>query len=247
MAEPVTIGRTVIPPPRVVSRQAEHRFFLAMALTFLLLVFIGFAPSYYLRPLFTAQPLTPLQHIHGFIASLWCVLFLSQTALINTRRLRAHRLLGVAGVVLAMVLVGIGYLTAIQGARLAHGPPSRDPIRFLAIPMTTLLVFTVLLIPAVLGRRERDMHKRLMVLATIAIMGPALARLGMMSGIGGPLTLSAGMILLVLVCFAWDRGANGRIHPAFLWGGLLVMITAPLRYVIARSDWWYPIARRLAE
>jgi hypothetical protein len=48
------------------SRSRDHRFFTAMATAMALTVFVGFAPTYYLR-VAVARPLSGLVHLHGMI------------------------------------------------------------------------------------------------------------------------------------------------------------------------------------
>jgi hypothetical protein len=91
-------------------------------------------------------------------------------------------------------------------------------------------------------RRRRETHKRLMLLATIALLTPALARIPFV-GIGRPAML--GTMLFVVVCLVYDRAAHGRVHPAFLWGGLLLILSMPARLAIGRTGAWLSFARWL--
>ena len=85
-----------------------------------------------------------------------------------------------------------------------------------------------------------------MLLATIAMLPPAFARLRWLGG-GGPPFAIGGTSLLVFICMAWDRRAQGHIHPAFLWGGGLLVLSLPLRFALARSDTWVDVARWLTR
>jgi hypothetical protein len=42
-----------------------------MALAIGAIVFAGFAPTYYLRPYFHPEPLSPLLHVHGLVFTAW--------------------------------------------------------------------------------------------------------------------------------------------------------------------------------
>jgi phosphatidylserine synthase len=83
------------------ERNRDRRFFTGMAIAAALTVFVGFAPTYYVRGLSEAHPLSPLVHLHGIVSTAWILLFLSQTSLVAARRTDLHRRLGIAGVVLA--------------------------------------------------------------------------------------------------------------------------------------------------
>jgi uncharacterized membrane protein YozB (DUF420 family) len=218
-----------------------------MAIAAALTAFIGFAPSYYLSSAFGGRPLTTLVHVHGAIATTWLLLFLTQTSLVAARRTDLHRRLGVAGALLAVLLLVVGYLTAIEAARLGHTPPGGPPpMAFLAVPLGTLVVFAILVGAGLAQRRRSETHKRLMLLATIAIVTPAIARMRWM-GLGGPPVAIGGTCLFVVACLMYDRVAHGRVHPAFLWGGLFVMVALPARFALGQADAWLAVARWMTK
>ena len=220
----------------------DRRFFTGMAIALLLTVFLGFAPSYYLGSYFGARPLSGLVHLHGVLATSWILLFLTQTSLIAGRRIPLHRRLGVVTAVVGVFLVVVGYLTAVEAARRGVTPPGGPPpMAFLSVPLGTLAAFTILASLALYFRRKSDTHKRLMLLATIAMVTPALARLRFLGGVGPPYAIG-GTCLFVVACMVYDRAAHGRVHPAFLWGGLALMISLPLRFAIGSTGTWLSIA-----
>jgi hypothetical protein len=45
----------------------------------------------------------------------------------------------------------------------------------------------------------------------------------------------------------WDRRVHGRIHPVFLWGGGLLMLSLPLRFALTQSETWLAVARWLTR
>jgi uncharacterized membrane protein YozB (DUF420 family) len=240
-APPIAAGATAR------GRSRDRRFFTGMAIAAALTVFVGFAPSYYLSGVFGARPLPTLVHVHGAVSTAWILLFLTQTSLIAARRTDLHRRLGGAGAVLATLLLVVGYLTAIEAARRGHtapgGPP---PLAFLAVPIGTLVVFAILVGAGLSQTRRSETHKRLMLLATIAILTPAIARMRFI-GSGGPPVAISGTCLFVVACLVYDRVAHGRVHPAFLWGGLFVMVALPLRFALGQTDAWLSVARWLTE
>ena len=229
------------------GRTRDHRFFTGMAIAAALTVFIGFAPSYYLSSAFGGRPLTTLVHVHGAIATAWILLFLTQTSLIAARRTHLHRRLGVAGALLAVLLLVVGYLTAVEAARLGVTPPGGPPpMAFLAVPIGTLVVFAILVGAGLAQRRQSETHKRLMLLATISLLTPAIARLRYIWG-PGPLIPILGTCLFVVTCLIYDRLAHGRVHPAFLWGGIFAMVTLPARFALGQTDAWLAVARWMTE
>jgi hypothetical protein len=229
------------------SRSRDHRFFVAMAAATALTVFVGFAPTYYLRGAFGARPLAGLVHLHGIVCTAWMLLFLIQTTLVAMRRTDLHRRLGVAGSIVATLVLVVGYFTAIEAARHGVTPPGGPPpLAFLAVPIGTLAAFAILMATGLSFRRRPETHKRLMLLATIALITPALARFRWL-GYGGPPVAIGGTCLFVVVCLLYDRSSHGRVHPAFFWGGLFLMISLPARFGMTQTDGWLALARWLTQ
>ncbi len=239
-------GQPVLAGAAVAERGRDRWFFTGMAAACAMTVFIGFAPTYYLRDA-GAPPLPTLVHLHGALSTSWILLFLTQTSLVAASRTDLHRRLGVAGAVLVGLLLVVGFLTAVEGARRGVTPPGGPPpLMFLSVPLGTLLAFAILAGTGLSQRRHSETHKRLMLLATIAILTPAIARMHFI-GSGGPLVAIGGTCLFVVTCMIYDRVAHGRVHPAFLWGGLFAMLSLPARFALGRTDAWLSIAQWLTR
>ena len=231
------------------SRRRERLFYMGMSAAFLLVVFAGFARTYYLRPYFATPALTPLLHLHGIIFSSWIVLLLMQTALVAANRTSIHRRLGVAGGVLAVLMVAVGTLTAVVRAKVVEVPPGApSPLAFLTIPLGDMLVFGLLVGAGFYYRRRADAHKRLMLLATIAILPAAMARLpfAFIQQVG-PLAFFGISDLFILPCLANDLLTRGRFHRATVLGGLLLVVSHPLRLVVGQTPAWLSFAEWLTQ
>jgi len=224
----------------------DRRFYLTAAVAATLVVFAGFARTYYLRHAFDAPALSGLVHIHGLVMTLWFALFVTQTVLVAARRTDLHRRLGAAGAGLAILVMVIGVATAITAARLgvSPGPP---PLVFLAIPLGDILVFAVLVAAGLSLRRRVDAHRRLMLLSCVGILTPAIARIPLeFIRAGGPFVYFGLTDLCVLACVAVDTARNRRLHPAFGWGALVIVASQPLRLALAGTPAWMRIATWLA-
>src|SRR5262249_7601485 len=128
----------------VLNKRRERIFFTAMSVALLLTVFAGFSRTFYLRPLFHPEPLIPLLIMHGVLFSAWLGLFITQTTLVATKRTRTHMRLGIAGGVLARLMVIVGTLTAIIRAKSFEPPPScASPLIFLPIPLGDILAVSI--------------------------------------------------------------------------------------------------------
>jgi uncharacterized membrane protein YozB (DUF420 family) len=156
---------------RVIGAQRRGRFFfVVMAATVIAAVFSGFEPTFYFRGFHAqARPMSVLLHVHGIVFSVWVVLFLAQTLLIARGNYRWHRRLGwaLAGVAAAMIVLVI--LAMVEELRRVNGFP--PPPLALALSAFDILVFGVLVGSALYLRRLPEWHKRLMISATIVLLG----------------------------------------------------------------------------
>jgi len=223
-------------------RVVERRFYVAAAIGAILVVFAGFARTYYLKGVFGAPAIPELVHVHGIVMTSWFLLFLVQVGLVATRRTNIHRKVGVGGTVLAALMVTVSVATAISAARrgVSPGPP---PLVFLVIPLGDLLVFSILVAAGISLRKKLATHKRLMLMASMGILTPAIARIPLeFIATGGPLVFFGLTDLVILAVVAIDTVRNRRLHPAFAWGALLVIASQPLRLLLGGTDVWMRFA-----
>jgi hypothetical protein len=225
-------------------RRGDHFFYFGMALFAAVVVFTGFAPTFYLKMYYSNRPLTPLVLIHGIAFSSWIVFLLARTSLVAAHRTDLHHRIGIAGGFLATFMPVIGVAVAIAAARRSVGTPAEaHELGFLTIPFGDMAVFAMLVGCGFYWRHRPETHKRLMLLATIALLDAAIARL--------PLALVrtyrepaffALTDLVLLACIVYDIISRRRMHPVYLWGGLLFLVTQPLRLFVGRTDMWITFA-----
>jgi len=225
------------------GRRGERLFYTGMTVAMVLTAFAGFAPTYYLRPYFNTSPLPPLLHLHGIVFTSWLALLFTQTTLVAANRTGVHRRLGIVGGALAVLMIVVGVMTAIirtkQGMNLGDGS---SPLAFLVIPLGDMAVFSSLVGAGFYFRRRADVHKRLMLLATISILTAAIARLPFEFMKAGPVAFFTLTDLFIVACVLYDLISRGRVHRATVWGGLLIIVSQPLRLLIASTDAWLAIA-----
>jgi hypothetical protein len=233
----------------IINRRRERVFYTGMSLAVLITVFAGFSRTYFLRPYFDVRPLLPILHLHGLIFSSWIILLIAQTALIAAKRTDIHRRLGIAGGVIASLMVIVGTLTAIIRAKVVEVPPgSPSPLAFLTIPLGDMLVFAILVAAGFYFRRRADVHKRLMLLATISILPAAVARLPFAFIMEwGPLAFFGLSDLFIVPCLIYDLITRGRFHRATVLGGLLIVISHPLRLIIGNTSAWLAFAAWITQ
>ena len=227
----------------------RNTYFTWAAIVAMLLVFAGFARTYYLKAFFATPVLPTLLHLHGAILTLWFVLFFVQVRLVAARRIDLHRLLGICGVVLAAFIVLISSAVAIHATRrdFLADPRSNAALSFLAfLLLGELLPFVGFLVAALLFRRRSDYHKRFMLLASCSFLGAAIIRLPFDFIQAAGLWSSIGMVEIVAVTFIlFDTAQNRRLHAAFLWGGPLFVSVLPALVFLSRTQLWIDIAKWL--
>ena len=232
-----------------VDKRRERVFYTGMAVALVITVFAGFSRTFYLRPKFHPEPLIPLLILHGIVFSSWLALLVVQTTLVAANRTRIHRRLGIAGMVLAVLMISIGTFTAIVRAKLFVAPPGTgSPLAFLTIPLGDMLIFGLLVGWAFYFRNRADIHKRLILLATIGILPAAVARLPFaFVEQGGPLVFFGLADLFIVPCLIYDLVTRGRPHRATVIGGALIVISQPLRIFIGGTHAWIAFATWLTQ
>ncbi len=264
MVEPAAV-----PPEadnRTISeRRPRTRFYLGLALVCALIAILGFAPSYWLQlPAGTFKG-TPLLHIHGVLATAWVLFLISQSTLVTRGAVARHRDWGLFGISLASILTIVAMMVAIQAMteKLAHG--AGDEVRsFLVVPMSAILLFAGFTAAAVANIRRPEWHRRFMIVGTVGLLGAAMARVFFFFAVGtGPgmrpglmpsppppaMPLISGLLLqLILVAgMVYDKRKHGRVHPAWIYGFVIMTAVTVLRVPFGETDLWLAIADRLGR
>jgi len=225
------------------TRQGTRRFYVGMAIAVLITVFLGFSRTYFLKSYYGTPELSLLLHLHGLVFTSWVLLFLAQTTLVATGRTDLHRKLGAGGAVLAALLLIVGTTTAIM--RVKSGRPSPipgvSPLSFLAVPLFDMVVFAILIGVGLVQRHRPDTHKRLMTLATIALTSAPIARLPAVRPAGPPAFFGLTDLFIVAM-LVYDLATRRKVHPATIWGGLVIVASQPLRLMISGTPAWLAFA-----
>lgn len=216
-------------------KSAERKFYSRMALFLVLVVLLGFGPSFYLRGVVPSYPrpnptLPPAVLLHGTVFTLWMALIVAQTQLISARKHAVHMQLGKLGMLFAILMVPVMYLTAVWQVARANQPPFTDPLTWTIVPLAVIVPFVVVVWNGWDKRRDIQSHKRFMLSAAImVVMGPAIGRLPIAPPtlVGGTIQLILGLALFIPL-FVWDRKTIGHLHPAtklsFTMAALAVII-----------------------
>jgi hypothetical protein len=223
---------------------AERWFYLGMAGAILIVVFAGFAPSFYLRGVMAprgAMPeMTPLVILHGLLFTSWVLLFAAQVGLVSADRRDLHKRLGIVGFGLVVAMAIVGTLAALYGVARNTGPPQLAPLSWLAVPLLDVPVFATLIAAGLYNRRVPQTHKRLMLLATIGMLMPAMGRLHL--GVPFPVVIATTYGIALGALVAWDVRSQGRVHKATLWGGSFIIASWVLRLATMQTPAWISFA-----
>ncbi len=227
--------------------RARRRFYVVMAVVLVAMIVVGFWPSYY-GPLMRGATQAPwILHVHGAIYMGWMLLLVAQTVLAAQGRIRQHRTVGNFGIALGSVVFAMGLVVSFVAPVMTFNAGTRtldEAAGFLLIPLGDMALFGPLFFSAVAYRNKAELHKRLMILATIAIAFAAIFR---MQAIGVP--LAAGLTVwfaLPVIGMAYDLKTKGRIHPVYFIG-TAGMIVAALRIPFSASETWLSIARPIIQ
>ena len=236
---------------RAEARQRERNFYTAMTLALAAGVFIGFARTFYLQPLFPEfeefVPPEPFFYWHGAVFTAWILLLVLQSWLVRSVRMALHRKLGIAGMALAAAVV----VTGLYGALIAANRPGGfiavplAPEAFLIVPVLDVVFFALLVAFAVRWRNVPQVHKRLMLFATLSITQAAFVRISpsILGEFAGPIMQMILTLAFVVAVAVWDVKTLRRLHTVTLWAGIPLFLSQPARFLIAETSGWQAIAR----
>lgn len=221
-----------------VQKHADDYFFSAMVLLIFGIVFVGFAHSYYLAGVFHAKLPSPLVHVHGALFSCWTLLLIAQVTLVSVGHVRWHMRLGVLGMILAGLLVLVGFATLIAAVRRRAAPGMSTEALF-AVDVLQLSVFVVLIVWAFMVRSDGPAHKRLIIIATVALLGPALSRWPFAFVFSSDLVFFGILDSFLIFMIAFDLWSRGKLHLATISGSLLILVMDFTMRPLAHSAFWH--------
>jgi hypothetical protein len=101
--------------------------------------------------------------------------------------------------------------------------------------------------PASTSAAAPDVHKRLMVLATISILVAPIAGLPFRILAAGPPAFFGLTDLFLLPRVAYDLFSRGRIHRATAGGAIAILASQPLRLMLGGTPAWLAFATWLTR
>jgi len=211
-------------PPMNTSTKADRLFYSTTSALILVILFVGF------REFFTTghgdggriinPQILPTVIVHGLSITAWYILVLVQSLLITLKNRRLHMKLGWVSVALVPVIAVSGVLVALRSARGApadfvfFGMPYRSD--FVLIMLTEMVVFTLCVAAGLAYRKRPDIHRAMMLSASLSLLLGATARMPWVNalfggqtraGFFGPIFVFGAALVLVnsIRCRAFDR------------------------------------------
>ena len=247
-------------PGMMTEPRALRWMYIGLALGMSVIVYWGFAYTYFIPILAGAYPdVSPAVHIHGWSFFLWFLVLPLQALLIASGKRRTHMTLGGASVALAAVMVFTGLLVA--SVRIDQGLAATEPDEFTTfwkgfgqLIMYNMILFVGFYGTAIARRNVPDVHKRMIVLASASVLPAALFRI--IVGLSGFYWLATpGWVMpaafflpavFVVIGMAHDRVAKGHIHRAYLIGLPILLVVHGLGLVIAGTAAGDAVSRVMA-
>jgi uncharacterized membrane protein YozB (DUF420 family) len=227
-------------------------FWGAMSAVLGLAVLAGFSRTFYLRAVFDVPRVPSYVLVHGGVLTAWFAGLLVQALLVSSQRTRIHRRLG-----WLVVAVGLS-VVAITGPTILNLAPRQSAqgididarvVRLVWLDLAILAAFAVFLAAGILMRHRAAWHKRLMLLASISIVTPAVGRawrlIPVLRELDPNLLTSYALMVLLLGLASHDVFLRKRVHPATLAGGALLIGLRTVAAFIANSELGWSFVRGL--
>ncbi|HUI75916.1 MAG TPA: hypothetical protein VLX32_13285 [Candidatus Acidoferrum sp.] len=217
--------------------------FLWIAVASALVALAGFARTFYLKFLFPTPSLPVLVQIHGMVMTLWLAVFITQTWLIASRRVALHRRLGTFAIVLAAIIVFLGETLTINAVRREALMHKIGQFHYLlGINTVNLLLFGTFVGLGYAARRRPEVHKRLMVLAALTLLAPAVARVVLLFT-HAPLPQFLAFYACFVICLIADTVRHRRLHPTLALGSLFTIVAFQACFFIVQTQAWMKIVK----
>ena len=227
------------------GKRTERIYFTAFSLAVVLLTFVAFAPSFFLHGMYRHPAPPPFIVVHGAMMTGWVVLLVIQALLVPTGRLSWHIRLGIYGLYYAALLVPVGCVAVtISAAREVHGHTDfmLSELNVLGISYAQMLLFGAWIWAAGAYRHRPDVHKRLIVLATLSLLPNAVVRLTLnvpfLDFLQTNLSILNAWAVFSLAVLAVDALRTRRLHPVFAFGGLATATALYAAWFISRTNAW---------
>lgn len=224
------IPRTTVP----------RRLYVGLAMLAIAMALVGFWRTYF-GPLLAGTADKPaIIHVHAAVYVGWLAIFLTQAVLAATGRVAAHMKLGRFAIGYGVLVVAAGLLATFGMfvLRVRAGDVAEAQGRLIG-PLLDMLVFVPVFAAAVYYRRKPELHKRLMIVATTALLIAAVGRMPFPAELRNPLVIQLVWAAPILLAIAHDFWRHRRVHPVYAGGLLLLVLEGPFtRAAVRNTELW---------
>ena len=166
----------------------KDKYFFTINLLLLIFVIVGFAPTFYLRPIGSLEPLPFDMILHGTICTAWFFAVVLQSYLIMKNKIVYHKKFGMYFSFIAPALVISGFIVVytLMMSSLAKSPSLFDESMaekakfgaiFYAGNYLMLVMYAIYFYLGYHFRYKPNYHKRFMLFASTLITGQAAVRI----------------------------------------------------------------------
>jgi len=232
--------------PSGLSRFLSSYFYFCMSLLVAAVVAYGFSHTVNDNLIHATPPRPWLLWVHGAVFSGWLAFFIFQSGLVRTGNLKLHRLTGWFGAGVAVLIPVLGISTAIVMDRfrvLQLRLPITEIYPFFSIQVLDITAFTVFFWLAVYWRKKPEYHRRLVLVATIALTSAGFGRFPMIP----EAWFYAGVDALIVLGIARDLIVSRRIHIVYRYA-LPILIVCQIFAVqiwLHHPAWWVKLTNAI--
>jgi hypothetical protein len=243
-ADALADGRQLLRDRTITARRRGHQFYVGVTVVLIATVVVGFWPSYFATLVSggVARPL--VMHLHGAVFTGWMALLLLQVTLAATGRVRLHRRIGTAGLWYGGLvwLLGVVVSVAAPVMHVQAGEWTVDAAAgFMLLPLGDMVLFAGFFGGAVVYRHQPEVHKRLMLAATVALAFAAVARMVL-----PPFQFALVWLAPMAAALVFDVVSTGRVHRVNVVT-TAVMAVAFVRIFFVESAAWLAVARPMLQ
>jgi hypothetical protein len=237
------------------ASRPKRSFYVWMMVACAVVAVLGFLPTYFVPVAQGGFRGSALVHIHGAVFFAWTLFVIYQTSLVSSGRVAHHRDVGLSGIALATSMTLLGVVAAIVAANRQIDAGFEEGAKaFLIVPTSIMIFFAIVVAFAIANVRRPEWHKRLLLVATVAILEAPIARWFLVflapAGVDplAPPPVSIGLMpglvgdLLIITAMIYDWRTRGRPHPAYLIAGGALLVLQFVREPVSATQAWSTIA-----
>jgi hypothetical protein len=237
-------ARALLRDQIISTQRRSHQFYVGLSLLLIATVVTGFWPTYFGTFLRGGATRPLVMHVHGAIFTGWMALLFLQVGLAATGRVSMHRRVGTFGIWYGAAVFTMGCI-ATFAAPVIHVHAGEWTIDqaggFLILPIGDMILFGGFFGAAVRFRNKPEIHKRLIVAATVALAFAAVARMNF----APPIFFLIWMAPMAALA-AFDFRSTGRVHKVTMIC-IAVMVAFFPRVLLIENEAWLVVGRALLQ